>query len=202
MRHQTRPPSPLDPFVPAPDIRERFEIAIGAPAGLVMDVAASFDLRALPLVRGVFRLRELLMGAERTSERPSAGLVADTRAMGWASLGEVPGRSIVSGAACQPWLADVRFVPIPAERFASHAEPDQVKIAWTLEATPLGEESSRFVHEVRVVATDEAARAKFGRYWRWARFGIIGIRYLMLPAIRRSAERRWRETNGRGAGAS
>ena len=29
------------------------------------------------------------------------------------------------------------------------------------------------------------------RYWRWARFGIIAIRLLLLPAIRRAAEREW-----------
>jgi hypothetical protein len=41
------------------------------------------------------------------------------------------------------------------------------------------------------VATDAGARLKFRRYWRWARFGIVAIRLLLLPAIRRAAERRW-----------
>ena len=38
------------------------------------------------------------------------------------------------------------------------------------------------------VATDPDARQRFLRYWRWARFGIVLIRWLMLPAIRRQAE--------------
>jgi hypothetical protein len=66
-----------------------------------------------------------------------------------------------------------------------------VKIAWTLEATELGPALTRFAQETRVVATDEPARILFRRYWRWARFGIISIRLLMLPAVRREAERRW-----------
>jgi hypothetical protein len=69
-----------------------------------------------------------------------------------------------------------------------------VKIAWTLEAEPVGPATTRFAQETRVVATDEQARMKFLRYWRWARFGIVAIRLLMLPAVRRAAERRWAET--------
>jgi hypothetical protein len=41
------------------------------------------------------------------------------------------------------------------------------------------------------VATDEPARTAFRRYWRWARFGIIAIRLLLLPAVRRAAEQQW-----------
>jgi hypothetical protein len=85
----------------------------------------------------------------------------------------------------------VGFTPIPPDVFASYAEPGQVKIAWTLEAESLGPALTRFVHETRVVATDAGARAKFRGYWRWARFGIVAIRLLLLPAIRRRSERRW-----------
>lgn len=47
---------------------------------------------------------------------------------------------------------------------------------------------SLLAHEVRAVATDTEARKKFLRYWRWAKFGIITIRLLLLPAIKRKAE--------------
>jgi hypothetical protein len=36
-----------------------------------------------------------------------------------------------------------------------------------------------------------ASRRRFLAYWRWARFGIIAIRWVLLPAIRREAERQW-----------
>ena len=49
---------------------------------------------------------------------------------------------------------------------------------------------TRFATETRAAATDEASRAKFRRYWRFAGPGILLIRKLLLPAVRREAERR------------
>ncbi|GIL06792.1 MAG: hypothetical protein BroJett031_33120 [Betaproteobacteria bacterium] len=184
-------PAPLDRFIPQPDVRERFEIVIAAPADLVMQTAVDFDMQSLPLVKAIFRLREKFMRATPAVPRKPQGIVAETRSLGWGLLVERPGRLIVCGATCQPWLADVTFTPIAPERFASYAEPDQVKIAWTLEAEPLGPATTRFVQETRAIATDASARAKFRRYWRWARFGIVAIRLLLLPAVRRTAQRRW-----------
>jgi hypothetical protein len=71
-----------------------------------------------------------------------------------------------------------------------------VKIAWSLEAIETAPNVTRFAQETRAVATDAVARAKFLRYWRWARFGIVAIRLLMLPAVRREAERRWAAERG------
>jgi hypothetical protein len=193
MHHE---PSPLDPFIPEPDIEERFAIRIGAPAPLVLEVAAGIDLQSLPLVRLIFRLREQLMGAT-PPPRAAQGLLPELLGLGWGLLIDRPGRLIAGGAVCQPWVADVVFRPIAAERFARYAEPGQVKIAWTFEAEPTGPETTRFKTETRAVATDPVARARFRRYWRWARFGIVAIRLLLLPAVRREAERRWHTGNGR-----
>jgi hypothetical protein len=184
-------PSSLDLFIPRPDVRERFHTTINAPAPLVMDVATNFDMQSLPLVHAIFWLREKLMRATPSMPRKVRGLLAETQGMGWGLLVEQPGRLIVCGAACQPWMASPGFTPIPAERFAAYAGPNQVKIAWTLEADPLGPATTRFTHETRAVATDAQARLRFRRYWRWARFGIVAIRLLLLPAVRRAAERRW-----------
>lgn len=191
--------SPLDPFIPRPDVRERFEITIEAPAALVMEVAADFDMQSIPLVRAIIRLREKLLHADPPPERVARGLLAETRGLGWGLLVDEPGKLIVCGAQCQPWLADPGFTAIPADRFAAHAEPDRVKIAWTLEAQALSPTRTRFAQETRVVATDAASRRRFRRYWRWARFGIIGIRLLLLPAIRRAAEGAWSGRRGSGA---
>jgi hypothetical protein len=185
-------PSPLDRFMPHWDVRERFELDVVAPPDLVLRTATEFDMQSLPLVKAVFRLREVLMGAAPTSPRQPQGILAETRALGWGTLAEEPGRWIACGAHCQPWQADVRFMALAPEDFAAFTEPDQVKIAWTIEAHPLGPASSRLVQETRAVATDAPARARFCSYWRWARFGIVSIRLLLLPAVRRAAERQWR----------
>jgi hypothetical protein len=184
-------------FIPEPNVRERFETTILAPAEVVMDVAGNFDMQSLLPVKAIFRLREKLTGAAPVARQPQ-GILAETRALGWGVLDEQPGRYVICGARCQPWLPDVTFTPIAADRFVAYADSDQVKIAWTLEAQPLDQNTTRFAQETRAVATDAQALRKFRRYWRWARFGIIAIRLLMLPAVRRAAERRWRAQRGFG----
>jgi len=189
-------PPLLERFVPHPDVRERFETTIRAPAALALQVAADFDMQSVGAVRVVFGLRDALLGTTTQSPRVPKGILQETRDLGWGVLAEQPGRFVVCGATCQPWLADVRFKALDVAAFADYAEPDQVKIAWTLEAEEVGQNLTRFAQETRAVATDAAARRKFLRYWRWARFGIIAIRLLLLPAVRRAAERRWAIASG------
>lgn len=169
-----------------------------APAGLVLETARDFDLQSVPLVRAIFRLRALAMGAREQAGRKPQGMIAELLGLGWERLAEEPGRCFVAGAACQPWRADVVFEPIPAQRFAAHAEPDRVKIAWSLEAEPLGPALTLLATETRVAATDDQARKKFHRYWRRVRIGVRAIRWLLLRAVRRQAERRWRAMRLRG----
>jgi hypothetical protein len=181
----------LDAFIPAPDVRERQSILVHAPAELVFDLARSFDMASLPPVRALFWLRAKAMRA-RGPAGPRSGAIDVARLlqMGWGILAEEPSRLLVAGSVCQPWRGDVVFAPIAPARFASYAEPDQVKIAWTLEVEPLGTGLARLATETRAVATDAGARLKFRRYWRWARAGVVGIRWLVLPAIARAAQRR------------
>jgi hypothetical protein len=184
----------LDRFIPCPDERKRHEITIRAPAGLVLDVARNFDMQSIRMVHAIFWLRAKMLGARMPVARGPIGLVADMLELGWGCLADEPGHFFVAGAACQPWQADVVFSPIASEQFATYAEPDRVKIAWTLEAESLGPALTRFATETRVVATDDPARTKFRRYWRLFGIGIVMIRRLLLPAFRRQAERQWRST--------
>lgn len=182
-------PAVLDRFVPSPDMGGRHEITIHAPAAIVLDVARNFDMQSVPAIRAIFWLRAKILRAKRPAARPPAGLVADMLDLGWGCLAEEPDRFFVAGGVCQPWEADVVFTPIASEQFAAYSEPDRVKIAWTLEAEPLGPELTRFATETRVAATEDRARIKFRRYWRIFGIGILLIRRILLPAIRRKAER-------------
>jgi hypothetical protein len=193
-------PALLDRFIPDADVCERFETTIRAPAAVVMRVAVNFDMQSGPVVRAIIRLREMLLGSKRSEPRRPQGLLEETRSLGWGVLDEQPGRFVICGATCRPWLADVKFSPLSPGEFAAYAEPGLVKIAWTLEAEELGAGMTRFAQETRAVATDEGARRRFRRYWRWARFGIVAIRLLILPALRREAERAWAAELGKGAG--
>jgi hypothetical protein len=183
-------PGLLDQFIPHPDIRKRHQIRIRAPAAFVLHWARELDIQSIPFVRALFLLRARLLGAKVSPRRP-AGLVAEMVSLGWGCLAEQPERFFVAGAVCQPWQANVTFRSIAPEQFAGFAEPDLVKIAWTLEAEPLGPTLTRFATETRAVATDERARLKFRRYWWAFGSGIVLIRWLLLSAVRREAERRW-----------
>lgn len=185
--------SPLDEFIPISDVCERFQRRIDAPPELVMRTAYDFDMQSIWLIRTIINVRKFVLGGT-AEERRSIGMVEETRELGWGTLVEVPGQMLVCGAVCQPWVGDVVFTPIPREVFAEFDSPDQVKIVWSLEAVETGPNVTRLGHEVRAVATDEGARLKFMRYWRWARFGIVAIRLLLLPAIRREAEREFRSS--------
>lgn len=184
-------PSPLDPWIPRWDARERHAVTIRAPALLAFQAAAGLDFESVRLVRAIIRLRARLLGG-RPAPREPRPFLEEMREKGWQVLVERPGELLVAGATCQPWLGDVVFHPLPADAFAAFAEPGQVKIAWTLEAHPAGPDRTVFATETRAVATDPEARARFRRYWRWARFGIVSIRWLILPEIRRRAEAEWR----------
>ncbi len=129
-------PGLLDQFIPHPDIRKRHQIRIRAPAAFVLHWARELDIQSIPFVRALFLLRARLLGAKVSPSRP-AGLVAEMVSLGWGCLAEQPERFFVAGAVCQPWQANVTFRSIAPEQFAGFAEPDLVKIAWTLEAEPL-----------------------------------------------------------------
>lgn len=180
-----------------PDARERFSVVVDAPPELVYEVVTQFDMESVRLVRWILRMREKLLGS-RAERRPRTGLLTGMRALGWGCLVERPGELVVCGAVCEPWLADVVFSPVPATEFAEYGAPGRVKIAWTLETHPSDGGRTRLATETRAVATDARARKRFRRYWRWARFGIVLLRRVLLPAMRREAEREWRE---RRAGA-
>jgi hypothetical protein len=179
----------LDRFMPAYDVVERHHVRVDAPAEVTLQSAADMDLHASPIVRAIFRTRELVMGAraERRLPRP---FLKEMRDIGWGVLAEIPGRQVVMGAVTQPWQANVVFRPLAPAEFRTFQEPGFVKIIWTLRAEPIGEHASVFRTETRAVPTDAFARAKFRRYWSWVSPGIVAIRWLLLRPVKLEAERR------------
>jgi hypothetical protein len=162
--------SPVDRFISEPDIRERFEKTINAPAAVVMKAAYEIDMQSILPIRAIISARKYILGGT-ADKRVSRGLVQETRDLGWGTLVEVPDSLLICGAVCQPWFGDVKFTAIPADEFAAYSEPDQVKIVWSLEANETEPNVTLFAHEVRAVATDDGARLKFiallamGKIW-------------------------------------
>jgi hypothetical protein len=182
----------LDSFVPNPDVRQRHEIMVQAPANLVMEVARTFDMQSVPIVHAIFWLRTRILRAKTPPPNQGIGIVASTQSIGWGVLLGDPDHAYVSGAASQPWQADVVFLPMPAKQFLAYAEPEHVKIVWSIETYFIAPTLTRLCSETRVVATDQPARAKFKRYWRIFGIGIRMIRWVLLRAVRQQAEQKWR----------
>jgi hypothetical protein len=189
----------LDMFMPRYDVVERHQIGVDAPVEATYDALLDVDLDDSPLVRAIFKGRELLLGASPSKSRRRRGLVELTQSLGWVRLAEIPGHEIVMGAVTRPWEADVVFRGVPADEFAAFNEPDYVKIIWTLRADEAGPDTSIARTETRAVATDAGARRKFR--WYWARFspGIVLIREVAQRLVKHDAERRARAGAPRAA---
>lgn len=183
--------SPLDPFMPTYDVAERHEIAVAAPAGITMAAARDMDIYRSPLVRVIFAIRTLPGRLRGVPPREPASLLSETLALGWRVLADQPGRTIVVGAVTQPWHANVTFRGLPPDAFVAFDEPGYAKIAWTLEAVPLGPSTSRFRTETRVSTTDARSRRLFRRYWVVFSPGILLIRRASLRLVKAEAERRF-----------
>jgi hypothetical protein len=190
----------LDLYIPEFEVVERHQTLVDAPAELTYAAACDINLTASPIVRSIFRTRELALGyaAAKSSKvrdgeeatSPLKGLLSDVKTQGWGVLVEIPGREIVLGAVTQPWLAKTVFRAVPAEEFAAYREPGCVKIAFTLRADPISVSESMARTETRVMTTDPVARAKFRRYWCLVSPGVILIRHALLRAVKAEAERR------------
>jgi hypothetical protein len=191
----------LDRFMPEYEIAERHQVDVDAPADVTYEAARHIDFQRSPFIRAIFRSRELIMRSRETGVRAEGDFIEQMTRIGWGVLSEVPGRQVVMGAVTQPWLADVVFRPVPADRFAEFDEPDCVKIAWTLRADASGAERSIFRTETRAIATSDVARAKFRRYWALVSPGIILIRRLLLGPLKSDAERRARAQRHAGGPA-
>lgn len=189
--------SPLDPFMPTYDVAERHEIAVAAPAGITMAAARDMDIYRSPLVRVIFAIRTLPGRLRGVPPREPASLLSETLALGWRVLADQPGRTIVVGAVTQPWHANVTFRGLPPDAFVAFDEPGYAKIAWTLEAVPLGPSTSRFRTETRVSTTDARSRRLFRRYWVVFSPGILLIRRASLRLVKAEAERRFQNAVSR-----
>ncbi len=182
----------LDQFMPSFDVSEHHEVHLAAPPSATFAAAKEMDFGSSPMIRSIFKAREVLFGSKEATTPPPKGLVASTLSMGWAVLAELADREIVIGAATKPWEANPVFRALSPEEFAAFSEPDYVKIAWTLRADPTEDGGSVFRTDTRAIATDENARKKFRVYWSFLSPGIILIRSAMLRSLRHAADRTWR----------
>jgi hypothetical protein len=180
-------PSSIDTFIPKPDVDERYEKIVRAPAHVAFEIAERFDLQSIPLVQLMFRTRTRVVGARtrislaRTGSSPICKMVGRPR---------TPSRPRVRHG--RNLAKESRVSVHRAPTFWRFDEPGFVKIAWTIEADSVDVGRSRMRTQTRVVATDAASRRLLLQYWRVLKVGIGLVRRLALTEIRRQAERRYR----------
>lgn len=190
-----RPPAPrtadplADRFMPVYQIREEHHVGIDAPADVTMAAAQQMRLDDSPLVRAIFKGREVLLHASSADKRSPQPFITYAQSIGWRILAYVPGREMVFGAVTRPWEPNVVFRGVAPAAFARFREPNYVKILWTLRADPTSASSSVFSTQTRAVATDRQSREQFRRYWAAYSPGIVVIRLAVLPLVKDRAER-------------
>ena len=182
----------LDRFIPDPEVAEHHQIDINAPADVVLIAAKEMEFLTSPVIRAIFKTRELFLGGEPDNREHPTALVDQMQSIGWVVLAERPGREIVFGSVTQPWQATPVFRSVPAGEFLAFAEPGYVKIIWTLRADPIDHARSSFHTETRVCTTDAAARRRFRNYWSFVAPGVEVIRMAMLRPLKRAVEQRMR----------
>jgi hypothetical protein len=182
----------LDIFMPHYEVVDRHSVRVAAPADVVLAAAIELNVESRPVIRAIFKGRELILRSEPDNTIRPCGLLAEMTSLGWRVLAELPGREFIMGAVTKPWEPNPVFRGLAPDEFTNFQEPGYVKIIWTLRADAVGNAESLFRTETRAVATDAEARKKFRRYWSFLSPGIIAIRRIMLPAVKADAERRWR----------
>jgi len=172
----------IDDVLPNWDWRSAHNTRVAASPERAAAAAREFSGRDLPVTGALMRVRAL--GRRTFDDRPT--LQAMTR-IGLAVL--VDERyAVVVGGVLSPWrLRGGHRAIASADELRAFAEPGWVRVATAFTVTPEGP-GCRVRTETRIVATDDHARRRFGRYWR-----LIGpfssiTRREMLAAIRRRAE--------------
>ena len=124
----------LDRFMATYEVVERHNVRVRAPAEITLTAAYEQNLFGSPVIRAIFKARELVLGSTPDERARPQALLPQMLALGWGILAEVPGHEIVMGAVTKPWDPNPRFRALDAEHFAAFDEPDYVKIVWSLRA--------------------------------------------------------------------
>lgn len=183
----------LDTCLPSYDVVLTEHLVVEAAPEVVFAAAKDFDFFTTdaPLVTALMTLRSV---PGRLRGRPSAApptlmLATDAGVLpGWVNLGELPGREVVFGAVGTFWKADIEWLDVPADKFATFAEPGWGKIACHLMVRPDGPDRSILSYECRTATTDLTSRARMSRYWWLIRPFVAYILRAVLRTIRRNVE--------------
>jgi hypothetical protein len=187
----------LDSWLPHSEFSEHHALRVRASADAVHRALREVDVARIPLVRGLIALRALpgLLVTprealrrlrKRATRKQRMGLMA---LQGFALLDDTP-HEIVLGLTGRFWTPSGELVPSDAATFRESPPPGMARVAMNFLLAPQPDGTTLLSTETRVHVPDAAARRKFTWYWRAIRLGSGAIRWVMLRAVRETAERR------------
>ena len=180
----------IDDFMPRYDFVERHEIVVRASPSRAYAAARSVDLASSTRAKILFGIRGLPHLILRRNRLVPELTIDSLQQIGFVTLAERPDAELVLGVVGKFWRLDSGILSVPASEFVAFERPGFMKSVINIYVHESTAGLSLVGTETRVVATDEAARQKFGRYWR-----LIGpfsalIRHWMLGAIKKDVEAR------------
>jgi hypothetical protein len=183
--------SRLDGLLPDFDAEETHTRRVGASPSAALAAVRAATPGEMPLVPFLYALRSLPALLRRGRGLPRVRATPMWEQMlgsGFVSLVEEEDE-IVLGYAGQPWKLSggLQAGVSSAEEWERFSRPGYVKAVMGFRAEP-ADGGALLTTETRVLATDEAARRRFGRYWRVIRLGSAAIRRSWLRAAGRRAE--------------
>ena len=183
---------PLDEFLPEYDAREVHSTRVAASPREALAAARALPVREVPLLVALMALRglpALLLRKRARLARPALDepLLNRFVAGGFVALDDRPDE-LVFGAVGRFWTPDGGVRRVGGHEFVAFDEPGFAKAVVNFHVRAVGD-GAELTTETRVLATDEAARRRFRRYWRVVMPGSAAIRRAWLRAIKRRAER-------------
>jgi hypothetical protein len=179
----------LDVHLPSYDVVLTEHLVVEADIAVVFEAAKNFDFMTTksPLVTALMTARGVpsrLLGRPVVTPR-ALMLTSESGALpGWLLLGEVPGREVVFGAVGTFWKPDIEWHDLPADQFATFAEPGWGKIACHLLVRPDGPGRSILSYECRTATTDPVSQAQMSRYWWLIRPFVAYVLRAVIRTIR------------------
>jgi hypothetical protein len=192
----------LDALIPKPRLVEIDRVDVSAPAEVVWQHVRHGALARSRVTRGLFALRTLMDRVKHPVPQSGAWRLDDMTSSadrpGFQILVDEPPREVAVGAIGQVWRLRIPFAHVAdARHYSSFAEPDVVKVAWSVRVSPRLRQGSHVELELRVDATGEAAWRKFRRYFRLIGPASRFIRRALLRSLVREFGRPAERVNDR-----
>ena len=165
----------LDEYMPIYDIGKRHATIVDAPPVAVFAQVRKMDISGSAIIRVLFALRGL-------GRRFSFG---DFEDMGFVLLGERVDDELLLGLVGRVWSLAGGIRRVNAAEFHAFDEPGYARATWNFKVSPR-EDGTLLETETRVQCTDEVARRKFMRYWRFVGPCRGLVRLEILRGIKKS----------------